>query len=124
MEEGLKTWLPANVPLAGPRVYPQRLPQNVTLPAISYFQVSGYRFGSHSGFSGLARNRYQFNCTGSRYEDAKELAAQLKTVADGYAGLMGAVTVGSCLYAGERDTANPEVGRYTVMVDFMITYRA
>lgn len=60
-------------------VYPLRLPEDATLPAVVYQQVSGPREYSHDGEAGPHRARWQMTAWGESYEDAKATAASVVT---------------------------------------------
>lgn len=64
---------------AGIRVYPVMMPQNPTLPAITYSRVSGVPIVSLDGMSGLDCVRLQIDCWASTYLAAKNLATQVRT---------------------------------------------
>lgn len=106
---------------AGGRIYPQQLPQSVTLPACRYFRVSDPKDHTHSGPSALKRPRFQIDCFASDYLDAVMLAGQIETYLDGYKGAMGSYTVEAALVedAG-KDDYDPETGRHRVSVDVVI----
>lgn len=106
---------------AGGRIYPQQLPQGVTLPACRYFRVSNPKDHSHSGPSTLKRPRFQIDCYASDYLGAVMLAGQVETNLDGYRGAMGSYTVGAAFVeeAG-KDDYDPETGRHRVSVDVVI----
>lgn len=120
IEEELTSWLQANIALVANRVYPMKLPQNPTLPAITYQKISGLRVQSHDGPSGLAYPRFQVSCWGESYSDAKQVAEEVRQDLDGYQGLMGVVQVGAALLQNEIDFYIPETGYYHVPVDFII----
>ena len=122
IEEGLVTWLKANIALAGTRVHRMKLPQNPVLPAITYFKVSGVRWHSHQGPSGIAQPRFQISCWGTTYDDAKHLSEEVRKDMDCYTGLMGVVRVQACFLLNEIDLSTPEVGIYQVALDFQIVH--
>lgn len=114
------TWLKANIALAANRVYPVKLPQNFTLPAITYSKVSGVRVQSHDGPSNLAYPRFQISCWGNKYLAAKQLAEEVRQDMDCYSGAMGGTTVQVSRLINEVDFHNPEVGVYQIALDFYI----
>lgn len=66
----------------GTRVYPVKLPQNPTLPAMSIQRVSGVRYQSLRGRASLARPRYQFDIwtregTASAFSESQRLGRLL-----------------------------------------------
>lgn len=64
--------------LVAGRVYPGEMPQNVTLPAVLYFRVSGPRIYSHQGSSGLDDARVQVEAWAATYDGAQVLATAVR----------------------------------------------
>jgi hypothetical protein len=81
--------------LTGARVYPGAVPENVTLPAISYQKVSSQPLLTHSGPSGWARSSVQITIAGDEYAEKKAVAEQVRKCWDGYAGTIALSTVSS-----------------------------
>lgn len=109
--------------LVGVRMYPRRLPQGPTLPAIAYQRIDTRREHDMDGPDGLPRARVQLSIWAASVAAAEELAAAVRGRLDGYKGAWGSVTVGSCLCVGERDLDDPETGRNAVVQDYMIQWR-
>lgn len=109
---------------AAARIYPQSLPQNCTLPAIRYQQISEPGTHSHSGRSSLRHPRFQFDCFAGTYLAAKRLADQVINVLDGYTGGMGSRTCQAGFLENARDNHDPELNRHWVSVDIEIWYQA
>lgn len=121
--EGMLTYLSAGGTNAGSRIYPQALPQGVTLPAIRYFLVSDPPERTHSGPSKLHHPKYQLDCVmdgDEGYLGACTLADQIIALIDGYVGAMGAFTCHAGFRDEKRDNYDPETGRHTVQVDIII----
>jgi uncharacterized protein DUF3168 len=72
--------------LVGNRVYPLRLPQKVTLPAIVLTRISGLRFAHLRGADALARPRYQVDCWAATHDAASRLGALCRQRLNGYTG--------------------------------------
>jgi hypothetical protein len=119
-ETGLYTFLSSIGSSAGNRVYPRRLKQGATLPALVYFKVSGGISYHSSGGSGLKTPRYQINCWGNTELEAKTLAEELKAVLSGYRGLMGTETVTAAFIEDEQDDDDPNTERCLVRLDVVI----
>ncbi len=109
--------------LAGIRMYPRKLPQNPTLPALVYQRIDTRRQHDLDGPDGLPRPRVQVAAWASSVAAAWELANAVRVRLDGYRGAWGDVTVGSCLCVGEREIDDPETGRMGVVQDYLIQYR-
>lgn len=115
----------ALVTLLGDRVYPVRLPQEATLPAILYFKVSGVRVHSLRGPSGLARPRFQFDAyaEGSGgYGVVKQAAESLRKILDGFRGIVDDCNIQYILLDTEEDPYEEEPELYRVSMDFMVMH--
>jgi len=126
LETALRAYVladPAIAAAVGQRMYPRRLPQGPTLPALVYLRVDTRREHDMDGPDGLPRPRVQVTAWGANVQAATELAALVRVRLDGYRGAWGDVTVGSCLCVGERDLDDPETGRSAVAQDYMIQYQ-
>lgn len=108
--------------LAGVRMYPRKLPQGPTLPAIAYQRIDTRRLHDLDGPDGLPRARVQLSMWAASVADAEALAAAVRARLDGYRGAWGDVTVGSCLCVSDGDLDDPETGRAGVRQDYMIQY--
>lgn len=62
------------------RIYPQELPKNPTLPAITYGQVGGAEVQSLGGSNALGNPQLQVDCWGETYAAARVLAKEVKRV--------------------------------------------
>ena len=125
LETALRTYTLAGVgvsALVGTRMYPRKLPQGPTFPAIVYQRIDTRRGHDLAGPDGLPRPRIQITCWATSPAGASELAAAVRLRLDGYRGAWGDVAIGSCLCVGERDTDDPETGRAGVIQDYMIQF--
>ncbi len=85
LEEALEAHLAdlaAVLDLCGGRVYPERPPLTSQLTPqvpcwVTYTQIDGQSDTTYAGPSGLAHARYQIDCWGETYSDAKALATIL-----------------------------------------------
>jgi len=127
IEEALFAHLKAHAGLSaliGTRIYPLVLPQNPTLPAITYQKIS--RVGERAMSSPtprVARARFQISCWGTSYASVKDVAEQVKAALQDYSGLMGGsggVQVLDVNVANEQDIYEPDTGIYHLSVDVMI----
>jgi hypothetical protein len=130
IEEALVAYLtthPGLSALIGTRLYPRPLPQRPTLPAVTYFRVSGPRDLAHDGPVGLAHPRFQFDCWGADTLAAIQTANQLRLALDGFSGLMGGVggvEVHLAEVVGDHDDPSPapDPARARRIVDVKITH--
>ncbi len=125
LETALRTYTLADTAvagLAGTRMYPAKLPQGPTLPALVYQRIDTRRLHDLNGPDGLPRPRVQVTAWAANVAGAWALANAVRERLDGYRGQWGDVAIGSCLCVGERDTDDPETGRAGVIQDYMIQF--
>ena len=105
------------------RMYPLKLPQSPTLPAIVYTKVSGFREHDMDG-SSIATPRIQFDCYAATYAAAKALADALRERADSYTGVVGspADTVHYAYLLNEQDFYEDDTKYFRVSMDFEIAH--
>ncbi len=108
------TTRPALIALVDERVYPLRLPQGPTFPAVFYQQVGG--LPEHSHDSEASRNpRVQFTVCAKTYAATVDVAAQVRVAVDAwYASMIGAAFVESSI-----DMSDPTPAIYQVVLDVM-----
>jgi len=99
--------------LVSTRIYPVILPQNVTLPAITYSRISGGQINSFSGYSNLENPRIQIDVWGVTYASVQALAALVHTAMDG------ATTFGALLES-DMDFYEDDTLIYRVSMDFSV----
>ena len=96
--------------LVGTRIYPVTIPAGKSLPAITYFRVSGTpeRRLNNGGSSGQ-RVRVQVDCWATTYAAAKSAAAAVQTaaIAAGFA------------FVQDRDLHEEDLNIFRVSMDFM-----
>lgn len=103
--------------LVSTRMYPLRLPQKPTLPALVIQKIARPRVYSHSGDSNLANPTYQISCWAETHEGAVALEVQLETALTGFSGTMGAETVYAAFIANVLDDFEPDTALYRQIVD-------
>lgn len=122
LEQSLEAFLTTGTrtaPLVANRVYPLRVPQAVTLPALSYRRVSGLREYSHAGASGLSRPRMEVTCWAETYGGAKALATAVRQdLETGYRDF-----ADSLMLQNEIDLLEEETQARQVVLDFLIGHR-
>ncbi len=122
IEEQLSAYLSSAMltsAIIGDRVYPSRLPQGVTLPAVTYRKISGMREYTQSGPAGIAQPRFQVTCWADSYLLSKQLANAVRQDLEG-----SARQVGDALFLqNEIDLYEPEAQIDTVVLDFLIGHR-
>lgn len=108
--------------LVGTRVYPDRLPEDVTYPAMTYFCVSADNtlFRSHDGGpTEYETSRVQFNCYDETGDGAAALADQVRLAWDGY---VSGCDVCPAWQVNRLMTREDAVNAYRAIVDVMIEH--
>lgn len=107
--------------LAGDRIYPQRFPSGLTLPAIRYSQISQGRVYAHTGYSNLSHPRMQIEAAAETYGEARQLADAIIAALDLNTGTWGddALPVSDCKLIDERDFVDEETGIIRIVQDWM-----
>ena len=121
-ESALRAWAIADPTLAaliGTRFYPMLLPQVPTLPACTYARVSRFRPDEIP----FATVRIQVTCWAATHDEARAVAQALTVAAGRKKGTSAGLRVIYCSEVNDLDLRDPETGRYTVPVDFKLTYR-
>lgn len=127
---GIYEFLSDNLSI-GERVYPLTLPQDVTLPAMTYQVISDVPTISHSTaqdhptYTGTQRSdtRVQFDCYGSDYDEAEALCDELRQLTVGYRGSWGTEEVDSVLPDVRLDDWDEAPGVWRVIQDLIIGHR-
>jgi hypothetical protein len=129
IEVGLRTLLITDAQIAailGTRVYPLILPQGPTLPAATYFKVSGEDQISNSGSQDYGWARYQIDAWATTFTAAQTLADLIRSRLHGF---NGAVTSGSDSWSFQgifamtvRDFYESDPKQYRVSRDFMVWF--
>jgi len=115
--------------LCSARIYPIDLPQDTTLPAVTYQIISAVIESIHDEAvtSGLAHVVYQVDAWAATYSAAVTLARQIHLALHTF---RGAIALGTetfavliCLRTAKRPNKDPEVGLYWISQDYEIWYR-
>ena len=133
IEQGIGDELKANQGLAaqiGQRVYPTgQLPQNATLPYVSYQRYATTRIRHQGGRSGIAQASFQFDCIAETHLAAVQVADALFDALDEFKGAIGdgTVSVVHCVADDERaDWDSPvdatATGLNRIIQDYRIQY--
>lgn len=128
IDEALYTFLSTTAGIAAlvsTRVYPEALKVNVTMPAITYLQVSSVPIRTMGGRVGRSP-RFQIDCWGSTPSSARAVAETVITALDHYSGTMGGgggVTVRGAFLENDQQIHEPEANLHRVSLDFTIHYQ-
>lgn len=113
------------------RVYPLRLPEGPTYPAIRYQVIGAPRthlMGDSADASIGVHSRVQVDCFAETYAGVRAVAEQVRLALSRWSGTAGGVTVEVVFLDDERDLDEPtlihggEQGVYRVMFDFIAHY--
>ena len=108
------------------RLYPQMLPQNSAYPAVTYSCVSSQRETAMGVDPGIVSARYQFSAWASSYQEARDLAEQLRLTYQRWRDKLGAVDILDT-FIEDMDDLPPELVNDVVVhhrfTDFRIIYR-
>jgi hypothetical protein len=102
------------------RIYPNKIPQEATLPAVAYQRVSTRRVKAHAAPTGLARVRVQVTCVASSYSAVKALATAVRKAMEGVMGTVGGVGVQGSWLETDADEYGDAETLHSVRQDFMI----
>ena len=119
----LRTFLLADATLGGligTRLYPLKLPQDPTVPAMTFQWISGQRAHAADGAVGLASPRVQFDCWAETYLEVESVFEALRKRLDGFRGTAGASRVQGAFFETERDDYEDEARLYRRSADFFI----
>lgn len=126
IESDLRTFLlaqPAVSALIVDRLYPARLPQGATLPAVTYQRIAGTPVISHDGASDLARARFQFDCWAETYDAMVGLAKAVRVALSGHRGYMGTNPATAAGVLNQIDFPESEPVLWRRMIDAVIWHR-
>jgi hypothetical protein len=93
------------------RIYPVVMPQDVTLPAVSYQRISANPINYLGGYTGLKNADIVINAWGKSYDELKTLASKIHTA-------MNAATTFKCVLTNELDGFDPEIQLYVISQDY------
>lgn len=114
--------------LVGTRIYPVRINQGVTYPAIRYQVISAPREHVMTQDTGEVHARVQIDSYATTPEGAHAVAAQVRAALSRWGGTAGGVTVEHVFLDDERDIDEPtpvvagDKGLFRVMQDYLVHY--
>lgn len=125
IEESLLSHLVTGPTSAGSRVYPVRLPNPATMPALVYQRLPlGEFFGAHDGPTGLVRSVFQITAWGSKYAEAKTLAGEVVPLFDNRRGTIGATSnVVSRIVGDPLDNYDPDGQLYQTITQVELWHK-
>lgn len=108
------------------RVYPVKLPQSATLPAITYQRISTVRENAMGADPGIARARFQVTSWATSYSGVKALSEAVRAGLQRYDGTSAAVVVLDTFLDTEIDLFGEdeeEAGIHAVAQDYTMIHR-
>lgn len=109
--------------LVSTRIYPHRLPQTPTYPAVTYFLVTALPRDSAMGVDvPIARKRFQFSAWGSTYLSAKNVCEQIRLALQRWSGTADGTTVYDIFVESQNDIDEPDLKVYQCVIDFEVVH--
>lgn len=132
IDEALRTYLLTNAALTavvGTRIYPITYPQDGTLPAVVYQQISSLPYFAHDGEMGSAEAHFHISAFSTNYGQAHDVADKVRTalrpIMDA-PGIMGDVPVAGVQLENEFDVSAAEefepLSAYHVLSEYMVLH--
>jgi len=103
------------------RIYALFLPQDPTLPAITYQRISGPRIQELNAATEWGRARIQYDCWSTTYLGAQTLAAAVRRSLNGHVGKLATLKVGIRL-DNERDLYEDELNIFRISQDYTVVH--
>jgi hypothetical protein len=129
LEEAFTAYLKAQsnlIALISTRLYPEELPQNTTLPAVSYIKISDIKDHMLSGQSTLESPMFQFTAFALTKATARSVGNQIKTALQDYVGTMGGIVIQHIRLENELSNleTSPDgtIKTYTESLEFQINF--
>ncbi len=104
-------------------IHPWPLPERITYPAVTYQLASSRPQYSADGPSNYPVT-IQVDCWALSYAGVKTLQSAVRTLLDGYSGVMGDHHVHQVEIEGEVDGFEPDTGLYRVTMFINVFYRS
>jgi hypothetical protein len=122
LESRLQGFAGLNALISG-RVYPSKLPQGVTYPAISFTRISTTESHAMGVDTGVKRARFQVSCWGSNKATAYAVAEQVDLALRRWKGLVGSVQIDDTLLEDRSDGWDEAGLVYHIPIDAVVIYQ-
>ncbi len=104
--------------LVSTRIYPRRLPQSPSMPAVTYQRVSS---APKMGTTNVRRSRYQLNCWDLTPDGAQALADAAKAAMEEHTDTNQTPGIKMAVVINEIDSTDDETELERVIVDVLLT---
>ena len=114
--------------IVGTRIHAIKLPQNATMPAITYQVVSDIPEYDMEGDAGVSTMRLQVECHDRErqgydaYNGARVLGAAVRAALSGFKGTIGSDTIQSLFLINTRSLHDDGSGIFRAQMDYSIGY--
>lgn len=123
VEDRIRDQIIAATTLVGSRVYPIKLPQQATFPAVRYIRISAIRDYTHSGRDCLPAARFQIDVFDDSYTGVRAAWDEVRKALDGYSGVgVEYITLDNETDDYEDRQGEAGQGLYRVIGDFVVQY--
>ena len=109
--------------LVSTRVYPLILPQNPTLPAVTYQTVAGTRETAMGSNPGVAAPVVQFDTWARTYKESRDLALKVKAAIERWRGTEQGVEILDAFIQREEDMYESDTDMWRSSWDYLIWHR-
>jgi hypothetical protein len=126
LEQALYTYLQTQsgvTNLVSTRVHPLRLPQEVTLPAVSFQKISAERPHAMGADPGIVFARIQFDSWNTTLLATYSVAAALRTALSRYSGTHDSVVILDIFLEDEESVDEDQVDLFRVSQDYLVMHR-
>lgn len=116
--------------LVGNRIFPNHLPQDVEMPAVSYFLIGAERSSSMGVDDGIVRSVYQFDAwsgkhlddTSGGYDEMHAVTKQLRLALQRWRTMTGTIVLDS-FFQDAQDLYEDAIDTHRGLLEFEIIYR-
>lgn len=120
LEVALRSILVTASTAASTRIYPVYLPQDVTLPAITYQLLDDDPKDNAAGCAGLFMARVQFDVFAETFLAMKSLVDEVRNALMGYTGVVSDVTIKGIRLETKLDMFEPEIKNHRGIIRFHV----
>lgn len=106
--------------IVGNRIYPNLLPQDVTLEAITYRKVSAPHVHAFGSDAGLSNPRFQIDAWADVYTEVITLAAAIQAGLSRFRGTIAGEVIQDVMLLNELDIYEQDRRIHRVMMDFEV----